>query len=400
MASDAKKEEKEGTTYQTGIGLNLDPTNIYSDKLLAELSTLIRILTTSQLPEYEKLVPPFTTRPTNPKISFQGTIDYEFIVFDTETTSNGKGAQICQLSAITKSGNCFNEFILPTCNMSHHASLINGLSIKTINGQRISLKDNNPVLTISLEQCLENYSKFISSGDNNSHAVLIGHNSTAFDTPTLLRSGGLAFKQRLSSRNLFFADSLHLTRALIKACNVSLQIDGKACKPNLSAVFETVFQEKFNAHDALEDVRALHSILFDSPLKLTIGVQLVDNSNLKPCSHAFDDMQFLNERFERIQTVRYKLYHPQTDDGPVKQRVIQKIAESALAYRDLENLFSTAGKEGLVAVFSKAPIPWKSTTDHHEEQTKLQFCPKSYTTLRKIQPIPYKMQSKRKEMSV
>ena len=68
LASNTKKEGKEGTTYQTGIGLNLDPTN--SDKLLAELSTLIRNLTTSQLPEYEKLVPPFTTRPTHPKISF------------------------------------------------------------------------------------------------------------------------------------------------------------------------------------------------------------------------------------------------------------------------------------------------------------------------------------------
>ena len=51
----------------------------------------------------------------------------------------------------------------------------------------------------------------------------------------------------------------------------------------------------------------------------------------------------------------------QTDDGPVKQRVIQKIAESRLAYQDLENLFSTTGKEGLVAVLSKAPTTSKST---------------------------------------
>ena len=180
-------------------------------------------------------------------------------------------------------------------------------------------------------------------------------------------SGGLAFKKRLSSRNLFFADSLHLTHALIKAGNASLQIDGKPCKPNLSAVFETLFQEKCNAHDALEDVRALHKILFDSPLKLTIA-QIVNNSNLKPCSHAFDDMQFLDERFERMQTFRSKLYHPQTDDAPVKQRVIQKIAESGLAYHDLEKLFSTAGKEGLVAVLSKAPTASKSMEGHSRQK--------------------------------
>lgn len=179
LSSNAKKEEKEGTTYKTGIGLNLDLT--HSNSLLAEISTLIRNLTTSQLTEYEKLVPPFTSRPTHPHVSYQSTINYEFIVFDTETTSTGKGAQICQLSAITKSGNCFNEYILPTCNISHHASLINGLSIKTINGKRTLLKDNNPVLSISLAQCLENFAKFISSGESNSHTVLIGHNSTTFE---------------------------------------------------------------------------------------------------------------------------------------------------------------------------------------------------------------------------
>ena len=241
----------------------------------------------------------FISRPTHPRVSYQSTINYEFMDFDTETISTGKRAQICQLSAITKSRNCFNKYILPTCNISHHASLINGLSIKAVNGKRTLLKDNNPVLSISLTQCLENFTKFISSGVSNSHTVLIGHNSTTFDTPTLLRSGGLTFKQRPSSRDLFYADSLHLIRALIKDGDASLQIDEKACKPNLSAVFETLFQQKFDAHDALQDVTALPKILFDSPLKLTIA-QIVNNSNLKPCSHAFADMQFLDERFERM----------------------------------------------------------------------------------------------------
>ncbi|XP_068756051.1 uncharacterized protein [Montipora capricornis] len=358
LSSNAKKEEKEGTTYQTGIGLNLDPTQ--STSCLADLSTIMKNVTRSQLEEYEKLVPPYTPRPTHPPISYKDTIKYEFVVFDIETTSTGKDAQICQLSAINKSGNCFNDYILPTCNISHHASLINGLSIKTIDGKRTLLKDNIPVFSISLAQCLENFAKFIPTGESNSRTVLIGHNSTTFDTPTLLRSGGLTFKQRLTSRNLFFADSLRLIRALIKAGNMSLQVDGKACKPNLSAVFETLFQEKFDAHDALEDVRALHKILFDSPLNLTIA-QIVNNSNLKPCYHAFADMQFLDERFKRMQTFKCKLYQPKTDDGAVKQRIVQKIAESGLAYHDLEHLFAKAGKEALVAVLSQAPTTSKST---------------------------------------
>lgn len=243
---------------------------------MAELSTLIRDLTTIQLTEYEKLVPPFTSRPTHPHLSYQGTIDYEFIVLDTV-----RGAQICQLSAITKSENCLSEYTHPACNISQKASLINGLSIKTINGKITLLKDNNPILSISLAQCLENFAKFISNGESNFHIVLIGHNSTTFETLTLLRSGGLTFKQLRSSWNLFFADILHLIRALIKAGNVSLQIDEKACKPNLSAEFETVFQRKCDAHDALEYVRALHMILFDSALNLTIAQTL---NNSKSCS--------------------------------------------------------------------------------------------------------------------
>lgn len=159
-------------------------------------------------------------------------INYKFAVFDTETTLTGKGAQICQLSAIiAESGHCFNKFILPTCNISHHASVINGLFIKTIKGIWTLLKDKNLVPTI-----FQNFAKFIYSGDNNSHTGLIGHNSTVFDTTTLLHISGLAFKQWLSSPTLFFADSLHLIWKLIKDGNSPLVIDGKACKPNTSTL--------------------------------------------------------------------------------------------------------------------------------------------------------------------
>jgi len=71
--------------------------------------------------EYEKLVHPFTIGPTPLQLTFQDSVHYQFIVFDTETTSTEKDAQICQLAAITKSGKCFNEYILPTCNIRHRA---------------------------------------------------------------------------------------------------------------------------------------------------------------------------------------------------------------------------------------------------------------------------------------
>ena len=72
-------------------------------------------------------------------------------------------------------------------------------------------------------------------------------------------------------------------------------------------------------------------------------------------------MKFLDEQFERMQTFKCKHYNPQTDDGPIKQRIVQKIAERGVNYRDLENLFAKTGKEGHVAVLSKAPTTSKST---------------------------------------
>ena len=133
---------------------------------------------------------------------------------------------------------------------------------------------------------------------------------------------------------------------------------------------------------------ALNKILFDSPLNLMIA-QVVNNGDLKPCSYAFADMQFLDERFERMQTFRNKLYHVQSDNGAVKQRVIQKIGESGLSYQDLENLFRKAGKEGLAAVLSKVPTTFKSTRSP-QGTNNAAILSKIVNHFRIIQPIAFK----------
>ena len=66
---------------------------------------------------------------------------------------------------------------------------------------------------------------------------------------------------------------------------------------------------------------------------------IVNNSNIKSTSFAYEDMQFLDERLERMQTFKDKLYS-QGDDGLVKQTVIQKIAESGISYQDLSVLYA------------------------------------------------------------
>ena len=58
--------------------------------------------------------------------------------------------------------------------------------------------------------------------------------------------------------NVYFADSLHLTKKLIKNKHKTLELDsGRYCKPNQSSIYNYLFKEQFDAYDALEEVRAL-----------------------------------------------------------------------------------------------------------------------------------------------
>ena len=72
---------------------------------------------------------------------------------------------------------------------------------------------------------------------------------------------------------------------------------------NFLLVFKSLFIEEFLPHEALEDVCALHRLLFQSPLVLTVG-GIVNKSNVRPASFAFEDMVFLDERFQHLQTFR------------------------------------------------------------------------------------------------
>lgn len=140
--------------------------------------------------------------------------------------------------------------------------------------------------SVPLSECLANIVNFLSGVGPSSttrHTVLIGHNSSVFDTPTLLRCAGLDFKQMLSSMNFSFVYSLHLLKTLTKNRHTSLNLGGKARKSNLPSVFKTLFDEYFQAHYALEGVRALIRVLFEFPLKLT-DEDIVININLKPAS--------------------------------------------------------------------------------------------------------------------
>ena len=292
---------------------------------------------------------------------------YNFVIYDIETNTSGKTAEICQLSAVDKSGlHCFDDYILPLKDVDIHATRVNGLSVRTVRGVRTLFKDNKPVQTVSLGKSLENFLTYLEKtvrrvkSDNNIYTVLIGHNFHVFDTPTLLRQGGHQLCEKLSCLNVFFSDTLPVMKNLVKRKHPSLVLsDGSTVKLNQQSIYQTLFHEPFPAHDAMEDVRALRRIVFDSRLNIS--------EDMSTTQYAENDMKYLDRRNELLQTFRGTLYHPTIAEFPNKQQIAEKIAGSGISYRDLKNVFEKFGAKGLVGVLS---LPPSSTTSKAPRVTK------------------------------
>ncbi|XP_044177055.1 maternal protein exuperantia-like [Acropora millepora] len=262
----SQKEAKEGKTYETAVALNLDTSvNQPTPRTCTHIEHLVENISDNELHEYEKLVPSYYAQPDLPKLTYDPNQTYIFVVFDTETTCTGKNAELCQLSAIQEN-HVFSKYILPTGNVSTGASRVNKLSEQNINGIRKLLKENQPVETVSLDKALQEFHTFLShvkcSSQKESCIVLIGHNSSTFDTPILLRKSNEIFRRKLSNLNVYFGDSQILVKHLLKNKHPALQLsESTSCKSNQSALYSHLFKEEFEAHDALEDVKALTKIL-------------------------------------------------------------------------------------------------------------------------------------------
>lgn len=250
----------------------------------------------------------------------------------------------------------FPTFILPQSSISYSAYLVNGMTIKNINRIRTLCHRNNPAQSVTIEEAFGDFLTFIkqvknSDEVNNNLTVLIGHNSATFDVPILLRNSDDNFKDNLTDMNIYFADCLHLVKNLIKNKHKAIELKtGGYSKPNQSSLYTHLFNEQFDAHDAVEDVRALRKILFESSLRLS-RKDIVENSSVTSVSHAVENMLYLDRRHELLSTFSGKLFNA-SDTGPIKRSMALNIADSGLSYDDLHKLYTTFGKRALVAILS------------------------------------------------
>lgn len=147
---------------------------------------------------------------------------------------------------------------------------------------------------------------------------------------------------------VLFADSLPLLKALRRQPNSPL----KSATNKLSDVYETLFSAKFEAHDALEDVKALRKILFTGPLQIN-GEQVVNHGKCVSANEAFDEAIFLERRKATILTFDGKLN--------LSSSIVQKLADAGLSYRKLQSLYEKFNINGLYGVLALAPTAKSSS---------------------------------------
>ena len=174
---------------------------------------------------------------------------------------------------------------------------------------------------------------------------MIGHNASTFDIPVLLRSAPSTFSARLKSLGVIFADSLVLIKHL-RTCSINTALLSNL--PNkLGTLYAGLFKQQFDAHDALEDVKALSKILFHSSLKVTVQ-QILEHSGSTTVEDAIKDVQFLDRRDAIAQTYKQMSY----PDGRnvLSENMKMKPAENGISFEALQNIYAKFGNDGLFAV--------------------------------------------------
>ena len=255
ISNTARKEKQEGTTYQTNVGL-IQGMNVTSphESTTEDVHGLSDI-SEETLMMYESTVSPFTSRPACTNVAYDQNTFCNFVIFDLETNTTGKAAEICQLSAMDQSGrSSFSEYALPVKQIDKYASRVNKLSVKVVNGQRTLFKETQQLVTLTLDELLSRFTRFFESlincyqrlTDQNICTVLLGHNTKRFDIPVLLRNSTNSFKEKLQSIDVLFGDTLSLFEHLVNSKQPDLQQpDGKFSALNQPALYQCLFGEDF-----------------------------------------------------------------------------------------------------------------------------------------------------------
>ena len=135
-----------------------------------------------------------------------------------------------------------------------------------MNGQRTLFKEAEQLVTLTSSEAISRFSLFLESSveycktltDKDICTLLVGHNAERFDIPVILRNSTSSFHEKMQSMRVLFGEILSIFEQLVRSKHPALkQADGQFCAVNQSALYECLFQETFEAHDAFEMSRPL-----------------------------------------------------------------------------------------------------------------------------------------------
>ena len=310
--------------------------------------------------------PPILTKPELVPVTIQQPDDAFLVLFDLETTSLEKDADICCIAAMPLSDKkIWEKFIIPRESIHPRASEINELSvIEDYKGNRSLLKGGKKVEAISYAEGMNQFYQYInhlfeevSRNNPNMKIVLVAHNAFNFDARVLIYSL-VSVTIKLTSwvdKNIGFADSLSILQEMRREGEPLLmsQEGDKKKSLSLSNLTETLFTDSHTAHDAVEDVQGLYKVLFESELEVTTERILSHSCTIKSF---IQKMNFDIKTSKRMRTFVGNLTSSgeyRCKDKQVTNQMARKMAESGLTYEDLTEVYEKEGEEGLERVLKE-----------------------------------------------
>ncbi|XP_061780831.1 protein PML-like [Nerophis lumbriciformis] len=170
---------------------------------------------------------------------------HSLVFFDLETTGFGSTCEIIQLAAV--SGDRFlNLHVVPPCRVHPQATEVTGF---TVVRQQLYLH-GRLVSTKSLEEALVSFIAFLLALGR---PLLVGHNIRRFDCQPLARAlEQTGLREQLEASISGCVDTMPLAREVLKECGMK--------RFSQEHLVRELLGVDYQAHDALEDVRALQKL--------------------------------------------------------------------------------------------------------------------------------------------
>ena len=289
---------KEGPSYATGVDLVRDDQDT----------------TTCTIPD---------NTPEPQRVPLQSVSMRQCVYFDLETSGvSDEEACIVQVACVSSQGE-FDRYITPTRPITPVVSKITGLTVH----DGILCYNHRPVQTVSLEEAIDALLEFL--GTHSTPVVLVAHNAKAVDALQLSKALITSGKTEINCV-AGFVDTLRLMKELYP---------NNTSGYSQSSLFSTVVGGKYVAHNALDDSKALKTLVETALLQNPDADLSKASMTYKSC---VDHAAWMSRRKQNALTLA-----PLVSRKLLTPYMANKIGGSGLQLAHLQVVYRRSGSDGL-----------------------------------------------------